>query len=54
MWLLLNIALINGVPDFEVVAKTTTMTECIQLLKRLPYDPNTHCIYVRTVDKPSR
>ena len=54
MWLLLNIALINGVPDFVVIAKTTTMTECIQLLKKQPYDPNTHCIYAKTVDKPAR
>jgi hypothetical protein len=51
MWLLLTIVLINGVPDFEVLAKTTTMTECIQLMKKQPKDPNMHCIYAKSVDK---
>ena len=51
MWLLLTITIINSVPDFTVLAQTTTMTQCIELLKKQPRDPSMHCIYAKSVDK---
>jgi hypothetical protein len=51
MWILLNILLIAGQPDITVVAKTTTMTECINLLKQQPRNSGHYCVYAKTGDK---
>jgi len=47
MWLLLSIVLVNNQPDFLVIAKTTTLAECLQLRKKQQFDSSLSCVYVK-------